>query len=92
MELTKNPITVASFYPYSEETMAQFKADRRFNQILKDYIFAKMQYERGLYGSAVSQFNLAGYLITCKLLYNDLLVLDSKRCLTEVPKIKLRRR
>ena len=61
----------------------------KFNRLLKDYLFVKMQYDRGLYGSAVGQTQLANYRLHCRLLFADLKNLDPVRTLKDVPPLKI---
>ena len=62
----------------------------KFNRLFKEYTFKKMQYERGIYGSAVNESKLADYRIHARLLYADLKELDPVRTLQEVPPLKIR--
>lgn len=61
----------------------------KFNKLLKEYLFRKMQYDRGLYGSAVGQSQLINYRLQCRLLFADLKDLDPVRTLKEVPPLKI---
>lgn len=61
----------------------------KFNKLFKEYTFTKLQYDRGLYGSAVGQPQLANYRLHCRLLYADLKALDPVRTLKEVPPLKI---
>lgn len=61
----------------------------KFNKIFKEYLFHKMRYDRGLYGTAVTPEDLAGIRITCRLLWSDLKSLDPVRTLREVPPLKV---
>jgi hypothetical protein len=62
----------------------------KFNQLLKEYLFHKMRYDRGKYGSAVLAQDLPGIRITCRLLYSALQDLDPVRTLREVPPLKIK--
>jgi hypothetical protein len=64
-------------------------ATLKFNQILKEYLFHKARYDRGVYGSAVLKKDLPAIRITCRLLYADLRELDPVRTLKEVPALKI---
>lgn len=83
--LTKNPITVSEYYPFSDVDLNVFKAERRFNSLLKQYNFLKMQYERGLYGSAVTVGSLASYKLHAKILYWQMCESNETRTLLWVP-------
>lgn len=61
----------------------------KFNRLLKEYLWHKSRYDRGVYGSAVLQSDLPGIRITCRLLWNDLHNLNPVRCLQEVPNLKI---
>lgn len=61
----------------------------KFNRLLKEYLFHKMRYDRGVYGSAVLKSDLPAIRITCRLLWADLHELDPVRCCKEVPNLKI---
>lgn len=61
----------------------------KFNSLLKEYLFHKARYDRGVYGSAVLASDLPGIRITCRLLWSDLHELDPVRCCKEVPNLKI---
>lgn len=61
----------------------------KFNKILKEYLFTKAQYERGLYGPAVDNATLVGYRLKCMIHLIDLFFLDRKRAVIEVPPLKI---
>lgn len=64
-------------------------AQLKFNRLLKEYLFHKARYDRGVYGSAVLKSDLPGIRITCRLLWADLHDLDPIRCCQEVPHLKI---
>lgn len=61
----------------------------KFNSLLKEYLFHKQRYDRGVYGPAVTKYDLAGIRLTCSLLYSDMKALNPDRTFIEVPDLKI---
>ena len=73
-----------NFYPYSENEMKDFAAQRKFDSLLRQYNWHKSRFDRGLYGTAVTPEHLAGIKLTCTLLWRDMMEIDPVRCCLEV--------
>lgn len=57
----------------------------KFNKLLREYLWHKSRYDRGLYGTVVTPEDLAGIKLTCNLLWRDMMEIDPLRCCAEVP-------
>ena len=67
--------------------MRQVSDHQRFNALLSEYHFHLLKYRRGIYGTAVTPYHLAGTFLTLRLLHHDLMKLNPRRCILEVPEL-----
>lgn len=74
---------MSEYFPFSDEVLQDYIDTKNFNSLLKDFIFNKQQYDRGLYGSAVTQRDLDNYKLMCQLLYNDMERINPEKAIFE---------